>query len=352
MMDDIFNFIHREIDRRVTGKQSRRLGEVTSYDKKAHAVKLKIQPEGHETGWVPLNVIGVGNKWGVVIGAEVGDQYEADFQEGDFEVGRITARVHSDEQKPPEVESGEIAHVTHFNHQILMKKDGSISIVTNDKDVAQQNQNTSPQIGVSASHGSGSSATNHQIVMDPVGGKLSHFSTNGTVTHSTVYDLSAGHLSHTSSTGNTAGTPASQTLPILPNLPGMPALGAGGSLSHSTIFDVIAGTLTHSTVSGSSSHSISLSASSGISSNSTGNISHSAGGNISHSASGNISHTASGTITHNAPTVNIPQVLKVAGSLAIPGLSSFANNAAAAAGGVPAGSVFVSSVTNALTMRV
>ena len=99
-----------------------------------------------------------------------------------------------------------------------------------------------------------------------------------------------------------------------------------------------------STDGGSNTHTISLNPSSGISSTSTAAISHSAGTTLT--------QTAGSSITHNAPTVNIPQVLKVAGSLAVPGLGSFASNAAAAAGGVPAGSVFVSSITNALMVRV
>ena len=296
MMDDIFNFIHREIDRRITGKQTRRLGEVTSYDKKAHAVKLKIQPEGHETGWVPLNVIGVGNKWGVVIGAEVGDQYEVDFQEGDFEVGRITARVHSDVQKPPEVESGEVSIISHFGHSITLTKDGQMHITTTKRDTPDEKDNTAPHITVNTTAG------------------------NMTVTAKKA-NSQGGQVVHTSQQNED---------------------GTGNK--HTTTLDPSAGITHTSTDGGSNTHTISLNPSSGISSTSTAAISHSAGTTLT--------QTAGSSITHNAPTVNIPQVLKVAGSLAVPGLGSFASNAAAAAGGVPAGSVFVSSITNALMVRV
>src|SRR5213593_2356232 len=111
-MDDLVNIIHREIDRALSGRYTRRSGLVTSYDPKTHSAKVKLKPDDVETGWIPIHAHHVGNGWGIIVGLtpgdgkKTGDQVEIDFAEGDLEQPRVTNRVHSDEDKPPEVKAG------------------------------------------------------------------------------------------------------------------------------------------------------------------------------------------------------------------------------------------------------
>ena len=116
------------IERWSAGRYSERHGMVTAYDPKNHLGKVTLQPEGQESGWLPIETGHVGNGYGILIGLQPGqggvssggqggqsgtssnqgDQVVVRFQEGDFEGGKIVQRVHSDDQKPPEVQSGEI----------------------------------------------------------------------------------------------------------------------------------------------------------------------------------------------------------------------------------------------------
>lgn len=89
-----------------------RLGLVSSYDPDAYAVKVKLQPEDVETGWLPITTLMAGNGWGVYFGPSIGDQASVAFQEGDRETGWCTGFLPSDEDRPPRVESGEM-HLVH-----------------------------------------------------------------------------------------------------------------------------------------------------------------------------------------------------------------------------------------------
>src|SRR5206468_6584762 len=53
---------------------------------------------------------------------------EIDFAEGDLEQPRVTNRVHSDEDKPPEVKAGEILMQHERGHKIFFDKDGNVNV--------------------------------------------------------------------------------------------------------------------------------------------------------------------------------------------------------------------------------
>jgi phage baseplate assembly protein gpV len=132
MSDDLINLIHREIDRALTARHHERVGLVTSYDKTAHAAKVMLQPEGFETGWLPIHGHHVGNGWGMVVGLQIHDQVRVSFQEGDLETGAITARIHSDDDKPPQVESGEMLLKHQSGATIKFANDKSLTITDAD----------------------------------------------------------------------------------------------------------------------------------------------------------------------------------------------------------------------------
>jgi phage baseplate assembly protein gpV len=121
-MSDMESLIFSCIDRYLGGgtgnvggnRYHERHGIVTSYDPEKYLAKVTFMPEGQESGWVPIETSHIGNDYGVAIGLQPGDgkksgdQVIVRYQEGDLESGKIVQRVHSDDEKPPTVQSGEI----------------------------------------------------------------------------------------------------------------------------------------------------------------------------------------------------------------------------------------------------
>lgn len=91
-----------------------RHGVVTSYDPERYLAKVMYMPEGQESGWLPIETGHIGSDYGFAVGLQPGDgkqsgdQVIVRFQEGDLESGKIVQRVHSDNDKPPTVQAGEM----------------------------------------------------------------------------------------------------------------------------------------------------------------------------------------------------------------------------------------------------
>jgi hypothetical protein len=175
---DLENIILSVIERWYASRYSERHGIVTSYDSKKYLGKVTFQPEGQESGWLPIETGHIGKGYGIAIGLQPGqggvssqgqggqsgpqqnnqgDQVIVRFQEGDFEGGKIVQRVHSDQDTPPEAKSGEIRIWTQF----------------------QQSGGGTPD---SASGGQGGTGQQHYFKND---GSLTHTDGNGATT---VYD--------------------------------------------------------------------------------------------------------------------------------------------------------------------
>jgi phage baseplate assembly protein gpV len=127
------NEILSVVERWWASRYSERHGLVTSYDPDKHLAKVTFQPEGQESGWLPIETGHIGNGFGIAIGLtpgdgkSTGDQVIVRYQEGDFESGKIVQRVHSDEDKPPRVESGEMVFWHEKGAKIFFAKDGSLT---------------------------------------------------------------------------------------------------------------------------------------------------------------------------------------------------------------------------------
>lgn len=146
---DLENLVLSIIQRHLAGRYSERHGLVTSYDPDKHLAKVMFQPEQQESGWLPIETGHIGAGYGIAVGLQpgdgkqTGDQVIVRYQEGDFESGKIVQRVHSDDQAPPQVKSGELVIWTRFQksnggkesaqgaqggngQQIYLKNDGSM----------------------------------------------------------------------------------------------------------------------------------------------------------------------------------------------------------------------------------
>lgn len=103
-----------------------RIGIVSSYDPDEHSVKVMLQPENKESNWIPIGVQHVGNNFGVMFAPEIGDQLEIGFHQNDPSVARVISRFHSDQQRPPRLEAGEMMLKHKSGTTFFIDKDGNV----------------------------------------------------------------------------------------------------------------------------------------------------------------------------------------------------------------------------------
>jgi hypothetical protein len=134
--ENLESFVMRCVERALSSRYSQRHGQVTSYDPKTYRAKVRFMPSGQQSGWLPIETGHIGNGYGIAVGLnagdgeKTGDQVVVRFSENDFEGGTIVQRVHSDVDKPPHVESGELCIYCQWGQQIRFDKDGKITIKT------------------------------------------------------------------------------------------------------------------------------------------------------------------------------------------------------------------------------
>ena len=110
------------------GTGQARMALVTSYDATTGTAKVKLQPEGIQTGWLPVLSPWIGSGWGMIASLAVGDQVFVEPQEGDAEHGVITGRCWSDQQLPPGIADGEIMLRHQSGSYIKLQADGTVQI--------------------------------------------------------------------------------------------------------------------------------------------------------------------------------------------------------------------------------
>jgi phage baseplate assembly protein gpV len=110
------------------GSSAPRKGTISGYDPSSHSVKVTVQPEGFDTGWIQLSALGVGNGWGVLTGPQLGDEVGVSFDGGDLNLGHVTGRYFSDTNPPPAVPSGETWIIHRSGSLLKFHNDGSIEI--------------------------------------------------------------------------------------------------------------------------------------------------------------------------------------------------------------------------------
>ena len=134
LSETLESYVARVVERTIAGRYSERHGLVTSYDPKKYLAKVTFQPSGQESGWLPIETGHIGDGYGMAVGLtpgdgkKTGDQVIVRFQENDFEGGKIVQRVHSDQDKPPEVQAGEMVMWTKWGQKIYFKNDGSVTL--------------------------------------------------------------------------------------------------------------------------------------------------------------------------------------------------------------------------------
>ena len=127
-MNGLTNIMRREAMRAQSQTATVRLATVTSYDPDNYAAKVLIQPEGYETGFLPIGSTWSGNGWGDFYGPTAGDVVEVQFQEGGKQAGFIALRHFGDQFRPLPVPSGERWTVHKSGSLLKFHNDGSVEI--------------------------------------------------------------------------------------------------------------------------------------------------------------------------------------------------------------------------------
>lgn len=131
------NMIHQEIERALRGVTIEIDGLCTAYDPTNHLAKVALQPEGQETGWLQIEVLHAGNGFGILVGLtpgdgkSTGDQVKVRFSYGDLESGKVSLRSHSDVDKPPPVQSGEVLMMHSSGSKHYFDQSGNVTHVAN-----------------------------------------------------------------------------------------------------------------------------------------------------------------------------------------------------------------------------
>lgn len=83
------------------------LGVVTSLDTANYCVKVRIEPDNVETGWLPIASQWVGAGWGMFAPLPVGTQVQVIFSEANPEIGIVTGALFHDGMRPQNCPEGE-----------------------------------------------------------------------------------------------------------------------------------------------------------------------------------------------------------------------------------------------------
>lgn len=126
-MDSFLNLIKAHASRLDQGWAQPRLATVTSVDTATATVRVKVQPEGVLSGWLPVASAWVGNGWGLACPPSPGDQVLVIWQEGDAEHGIVVGRLWSSNVPAPVAASGEIWLVHKSGSFLKLLNDGSIA---------------------------------------------------------------------------------------------------------------------------------------------------------------------------------------------------------------------------------
>jgi len=112
-------------------------GIVTSYNPATYSVKVTLQPDEVETGWLPLLSQQVGNGFGLYSPPNPGDLVHVLFTDGEIEAGVVVGAYYNNVDVPLAVPAGEVwlvhasgAFVKLTNAGELLVQDKAGSIVT------------------------------------------------------------------------------------------------------------------------------------------------------------------------------------------------------------------------------
>jgi phage baseplate assembly protein gpV len=185
------------IDRKATSTP----GIVTSYNPNTYSVKVQLQPDGTETGWLPLLSQQVGNGWGLYCPPGIGDLVHVVFTDGEIEAGVVAGAYYNNVEVPLAVPSQEIWWVHKSGSRMKFLTNGDVELDTVG--------NLTANVAGSTTLTSNGTTINSNVQLNGnlrVSGQISDLNTS----HGTVADLRAVYDTHThpgiQSGGSSTGT--------------------------------------------------------------------------------------------------------------------------------------------------
>lgn len=111
-----------------SGTSRTRAALVSSYDPDNYCCKVVLQPDGVETGWLPIGAMGVGNGWGLFIPPNIDDEVEVRYHEDDLDCGYVALRFYNNEDRPVKAESGVIYLIHKSGSYLKFENNGSVKM--------------------------------------------------------------------------------------------------------------------------------------------------------------------------------------------------------------------------------
>lgn len=174
-----------------------RKGIVSSYNPNTHSVKVRLQPDDDETGWLSLAAAAVGNGWGVIFAPAIGDQVDVHFEDGDAGSGFVCSRFFDDQDRPMPVPSGEFWLVHQSGSFLKFTSDGKVSL-----NGQAEIDVTTPVVNITAT--GAANVTAPQINLGASGASLASILTSAFAT------LFNGHTHHVNGTNAESSAPTQQ----------------------------------------------------------------------------------------------------------------------------------------------
>ncbi len=103
-------------------------GTISAYNPNNYTVKVMLQPEGLETGWIPLSASWTGQNMGAVFGPVIGTDCRVDFVGGVAEAAMAGGRFFNANFRPPVVQSGQGAIVDGAGSFVKLNNDGTLTL--------------------------------------------------------------------------------------------------------------------------------------------------------------------------------------------------------------------------------
>ena len=130
----LVNEMVKQGERAMTNRMPVRIGKVSSFDPANYAVKCLIlpgddeNPNGVETGWIPIGASWAGAGWGVFAPPPLGTMVELQFQEDDLESGLVGHHFFNNIDTPLNVPAGEWWLVHQSGSLLKFHNDGSVEM--------------------------------------------------------------------------------------------------------------------------------------------------------------------------------------------------------------------------------
>ena len=153
MSADFWDIVRREVRRLIRAEVADpRIATVTDVDTGTitglFAARVKLLPEGTQTGWLPIQSSWIGNGWGVLAVPKVGAQVYVSFQENNRSVGSITGFHYDTTNPPPQgAQQGELWMIHETGSAFKMLASGDVSLASADGQKLMLSSDTEVDVG-------------------------------------------------------------------------------------------------------------------------------------------------------------------------------------------------------------